>query len=173
MILPFLLVMALLIYLESGRPIFYKDERMGKDGKPFSCLKFRTMVSNAETLLQTMLEEDAEFREEYSKYHKLHDDPRVTRVGHFLRKTSLDELPQIWNVLRGGMSLVGPDLTFRASPKRSSFARTRYCAFLRASLVRGRFPGATTFFSARESSWTLATCATGRYGWTSCSWLVP
>ena len=108
MILPFLLVLALLIYLESGRPIFYKDERMGKDGKPFSCLKFRTMVSNAETLLQTMLEEDAEFREEYSKYHKLRDDPRVTRVGHFLRKTSLDELPQLWNVLRGEMSLVGP-----------------------------------------------------------------
>ena len=65
LILPFLLVLALLIYLESGRPIFYKDERMGKDGKPFSCLKFRTMVSNAETLLQTMLEEDAELREEY------------------------------------------------------------------------------------------------------------
>ena len=108
LILPFLLVLALLIYLESGRPIFYKDERMGKDGKPFSCLKFRTMVSNAETLLQTMLEEDAELREEYSKYHKLRDDPRVTRVGHFLRKTSLDELPQLWNVLRGRMSLVGP-----------------------------------------------------------------
>ena len=108
LILPFLLVLALLIYLESGRPIFYKDERMGKDGKPFSCLKFRTMVSNAETLLQTMLEEDAEFREEYSKYHKLRYDPRVTRVGHFLRRTSLDELPQIWNVLCGGMSLVGP-----------------------------------------------------------------
>jgi Undecaprenyl-phosphate galactose phosphotransferase WbaP len=108
LILPFLLMLALLIYLESGRPIFYKDVRMGKEGKTFSCVKFRTMVSNAETLLQTMLEEDAEFREEYSKYHKLRDDPRVTRVGHFLRKTSLDELPQIWNVLRGEMSLVGP-----------------------------------------------------------------
>jgi Undecaprenyl-phosphate galactose phosphotransferase WbaP len=108
LILPFIVVLALLIYLESGRPIFYKDERMGKDGKPFSCLKFRTMVSNAETLLQTILEEDAEYREEYSKYHKLRDDPRVTHVGHILRKTSLDELPQIWNVLRGEMSLVGP-----------------------------------------------------------------
>jgi Undecaprenyl-phosphate galactose phosphotransferase WbaP len=108
LILPFLLMLALLIYLESGRPVFYKDERMGKDGKQFSCLKFRTMVSNAETLLQTMLEEDAEFREEYSKYHKLRYDPRVTRVGRFLRRTSLDELPQIWNVLCGGMSLVGP-----------------------------------------------------------------
>ena len=101
-------MLALLIYFESGRPVFYKDERMGKDGKPFSCLKFRTMVSNAETLLKSMLEDDAEFREEYSKYHKLRDDPRVTRVGHFLRKTSLDGPPQIWNVLRGEMSLVGP-----------------------------------------------------------------
>ncbi len=88
LILPFLLVLALLIYLESGWPVFYKDQRMSKDGKPFSCLKFRTMVSNAETLLQTMLEEDAEFREEYSKYHKLCDDHCVTRVGRFLRKTS-------------------------------------------------------------------------------------
>jgi Undecaprenyl-phosphate galactose phosphotransferase WbaP len=108
LILPLLLVLALLVYLESGSPIFYKDQRMGKDGKPFSCVKFRTMVSNAEALLQTMLEEDTEFREEYLKYHKLRDDPRVTRVGRFLRKTSLDELPQIWNVLRGQMSLVGP-----------------------------------------------------------------
>ncbi len=108
LILPLLFILALLIYLESGRPILYKDRRMGKDGKPFSCLKFRTMVSDAEALLQRMLEEDARFREEYSKYHKLRDDPRVTRIGRFLRKTSLDELPQLWNVLRGEMSLVGP-----------------------------------------------------------------
>jgi Undecaprenyl-phosphate galactose phosphotransferase WbaP len=108
LILPVLLVLALLTYLESGWPIFYKDQRMGKDGKLFSCLKFRTMVSNAEDLLQTMLEEDVEVREEYAKYHKLRDNPRVTRVGRFLRKTSLDELPQIWNVVRGEMSLVGP-----------------------------------------------------------------
>ncbi len=108
LMLPFLLLLALLIFFESGWPVLYKAERMGKDDTSFSCLKFRTMVSNAETLLQAMLEEDAEFREEYSKYHKLRDDPRVTRVGRFLRKTSLDELPQVWNVLRGEMSLVGP-----------------------------------------------------------------
>ena len=108
LILPLLLVLALLVYLESGGPVFYKDSRMGKDGKLFSCIKFRTMVSNAEALLQRMLEEDGELREEYSKYHKLRTDPRVTHVGRFLRRASLDELPQLWNVLRGEMSLVGP-----------------------------------------------------------------
>ena len=108
LVLPLILVLALLVYLESGAPVFYTDRRMGQDGKLFSCIKFRTMVSDAEALLQKMLEEDTKFREEYSKYHKLRDDPRVTRVGRYLRRTSLDELPQLWNVLRGEMSLVGP-----------------------------------------------------------------
>jgi lipopolysaccharide/colanic/teichoic acid biosynthesis glycosyltransferase len=81
---------------------------MGRDGKLFPCIKFRTMVHGAELLLQRVLEEDAELMEQYLKYHKLPDDPRVTRVGRFLRRTSLDELPQLWNVLRGEMSLVGP-----------------------------------------------------------------
>ena len=81
---------------------------MGRDGNLFSCVKFRTMVPDAEALLQRMLEEDAGLREEYSRYHKLRRDPRVTRIGRLLRKTSLDELPQLWNVLRGEMSLVGP-----------------------------------------------------------------
>ena len=108
LVLPLILVLALLVYLESGAPVFYTDRRMGQDGKLFSCVKFRTMVSDAEALLHKMLEEDTKFREEYSKYHKLRDDPRITRVGRFLRRTSLDELPQLWNVLRGEMSLVGP-----------------------------------------------------------------
>jgi Undecaprenyl-phosphate galactose phosphotransferase WbaP len=108
LILPLLLVLVVLVYLESGRPVFYRDRRMGRNGNPFSCVKFRTMVPDAEALLQRMLEEDRDLREEYSKYHKLRDDPRVTRVGRFLRKTSLDELPQLWNVLKGEMSLVGP-----------------------------------------------------------------
>jgi Undecaprenyl-phosphate galactose phosphotransferase WbaP len=108
LIFPLLFTLGLLVYLESRGPVFYRDQRMGQDGNLFSCVKFCTMVPDAEALLQRMLEEDPKVREEYSKYHKLRDDPRVTRVGSFLRKTSLDELPQLWNVLRGEMSLVGP-----------------------------------------------------------------
>jgi Undecaprenyl-phosphate galactose phosphotransferase WbaP len=108
LILPLILVLALFVYLESRGPVFYRDWRMGQNGNRFSCVKFCTMVPDAETLLQRMLENDCGLRDEYSKYHKLSNDPRVTRVGRFLRKTSLDELPQLWNVLRGEMSLVGP-----------------------------------------------------------------
>ena len=107
-VLPLIAALALLVRLESPGPVFYRDKRMGRDGEPFSCLKFRTMVPDAERLLQTLLSENEEAREEYIEYHKLRNDPRVTRIGRFLRKTSLDELPQLWNVLRGEMSLVGP-----------------------------------------------------------------
>jgi Undecaprenyl-phosphate galactose phosphotransferase WbaP len=108
-ILPLLAVLGLLVYLDSpGGKVFYKDKRMGRNNQLFACVKFRTMIPNAEDRLQRLLDDDPDAREEYELYHKLHDDPRVTRVGGFLRKTSLDELPQLWNVLRGEMSLVGP-----------------------------------------------------------------
>jgi len=107
-VLPLIAALALLVRLESSGPVLYADKRMGRDGELFSCLKFRTMVPDAEGLLQTVLSENEEARAEYIEYHKLRDDPRVTLVGRFLRKTSLDELPQLWNVLRGDMSLVGP-----------------------------------------------------------------
>ena len=108
LILPLILLLCLLVRLESRGPVFYMDQRMGRDGKLFACVKFRTMVIDAEAKLQRMLAENEEMRSEYLKYHKLRNDPRVTRIGRFLRKTSLDELPQLWNVLRGEMSLVGP-----------------------------------------------------------------
>jgi Undecaprenyl-phosphate galactose phosphotransferase WbaP len=108
LMLPLLLMISLLVWIESHGHVLYKAQRMGQDSKLFWCVKFRTMVPDAESALQRILEENAEIREEYLKYHKLRDDPRVTRVGRFLRKTSLDELPQLWNVLRGEMSLVGP-----------------------------------------------------------------
>lgn len=89
-------------------PIFYSQERIGKDGKIFKMYKFRSMVVGAEQILEELLEKDAEAREEYSEYKKLKNDPRITKMGNILRKTSLDEFPQFINVLKGDMSLVGP-----------------------------------------------------------------
>ena len=108
LILPLFIMLSLVVWLEVRSSVFYRDERLGRDGKVFSCIKFRTMAPDAEARLQQMLKEDIAVREEYLKYHKLRNDPRITRVGRFLRKSSLDELPQLWNVLRGEMSLVGP-----------------------------------------------------------------
>jgi Undecaprenyl-phosphate galactose phosphotransferase WbaP len=107
-VVPLLLVISLAVWAESRGAVFYKAKRMGQDERLFSCVKFRTMVLDAEAKLEQVLNENPELREEYLTYHKLRYDPRVTKVGRFLRKTSLDELPQLWNVLRGEMSLVGP-----------------------------------------------------------------
>lgn len=87
--------------------MFFQD-RVGKKGKGFKCYKFRTMYRDAGERLQELLESNEEARTEWGKFWKLRDDPRITRVGRFLRRTSLDELPQIFNVLKGDMSLVGP-----------------------------------------------------------------
>lgn len=104
---PILLWIALKV-LASGRPIFYGHRRVGQNGKHFLCYKFRTMAVNADVLLKELLERDPQARAEWNRDFKLKNDPRITSIGHFLRKTSLDELPQLWNVLKGEMSLVGP-----------------------------------------------------------------
>ena len=101
---PLLVTISIWILLDSGRPVFFRQRRAGKDGVPFNVLKFRTMVANAEALLPELI--DLESLEEPA--FKIRNDPRVTRSGRFLRRTSLDELPQLINVLRGEMSLVGP-----------------------------------------------------------------
>lgn len=106
--LPLYLLLALLIALSSPGPIFYVQERIGKDYKPFSCLKFRTMVENADEILVDMMETSPHLREEFEDNFKLKHDPRITAIGRFLRLTSLDEFPQFWNVLKGDMSVVGP-----------------------------------------------------------------
>jgi len=113
LILPILLllilILAIIIKLDSKGSIFFVQERVGKDGKIFKCYKFRTMYENSNEILEKYLRENPVAKEEWEKYKKLKSfDPRVTRVGKFLRKTSLDELPQIFNVLKGDMSLVGP-----------------------------------------------------------------
>jgi lipopolysaccharide/colanic/teichoic acid biosynthesis glycosyltransferase len=105
---PVYIVLALLIALSSEGPIFYLQERVGKNYRVFNCIKFRTMVTNADEILAQMMETCPEMRDEFNSTFKLKDDPRITRVGHFLRITSLDEFPQFWNVLKGDMSVVGP-----------------------------------------------------------------
>jgi undecaprenyl-phosphate galactose phosphotransferase len=92
----------------TGRPVFYRHERIGKGGKPFACFKFRTMVSDADQVLAEHLAADPEATRAWERNHKLKHDPRITRIGAWLRRTSLDELPQLINVVRGEMSLVGP-----------------------------------------------------------------
>jgi len=101
------ILLVALIRREPGS-ILYRHRRIGQDGHVFECLKFRTMVPDAEQVLRELLERDPAVQAEWLRDHKLRRDPRVTRLGRFLRRTSLDELPQLWNVMRGDMSLVGP-----------------------------------------------------------------
>ena len=101
------LAMALIWFEDRSRP-FYAQRRVGRDGEPFEALKLRTMVTDAESVLQAALDADPALRDEWEITFKLENDPRITRVGALLRRTSLDELPQLINVLRGEMSLVGP-----------------------------------------------------------------
>jgi len=112
LLLPFLSLpmaaIAAMIRLDSKGKAMFSQERVGKKGTLFRCYKFRTMYEDAEEKLDALLNKDQETREEWEKHWKLNDDPRVTRIGRFLRTTSLDELPQILNVLKGEMSLVGP-----------------------------------------------------------------
>jgi len=105
--LPIIVGCWITIQLGGGSAIF-SQARVGRNGRMFRVFKFRTMVPNAKQLLEKLLEENPELKAEYARDHKLKSDPRITRVGQFLRRTSLDELPQLWNVLRGEMSLVGP-----------------------------------------------------------------
>ncbi len=105
---PLLLVVALLIYLSMGRPIIFAHERVGFRGKSFKCYKFRTMVNDAGNKLAAYLKQHPFAAEEWRICHKLKSDPRVTSLGLLLRKASVDELPQLINVLRGDMSCVGP-----------------------------------------------------------------
>ena len=105
---PFLLLLSIAIYLQDGSSPFFLQERIGKDGKRFKMWKFRTMVPNAEAKLEAYLDANPEAREEWETKQKLSFDPRCTKVGKILRKSSMDELPQLWNVLKGDMSLVGP-----------------------------------------------------------------
>jgi lipopolysaccharide/colanic/teichoic acid biosynthesis glycosyltransferase len=105
---PLYLLLIVLIALSSPGPVFYVQERVGRNFKRFGCIKFRTMVRNADEVLLEMMETSPCLRQEFQDNFKLRRDPRITRIGKFLRLTSLDEFPQFWNVLMGDMSVVGP-----------------------------------------------------------------
>jgi Undecaprenyl-phosphate galactose phosphotransferase WbaP len=108
LVLPLIAAIAVLIKLGSPGPVIYRQERVGRHGRRFMVCKFRTMVCDGNSVLDAYLAANPKAREEWDRDHKLQHDPRVTRIGRFLRKSSLDELPQLWNVIRGEMSIVGP-----------------------------------------------------------------
>ena len=105
---PLLIALAILIYVSNPGPIFFVQQRIGRNGQNFACFKFRTMVVDAQARLARLLEEDPAARLEWECDHKLRNDPRITPFGRFLRKSSFDELPQFFNLINGTMSVVGP-----------------------------------------------------------------
>lgn len=117
-LMPLFFLIALAIRFTSKGKSVYSHERVGRGGKPFRCYKFRTMFADADARLKDILDQCPEMRAEWEKSHKLKNDPRVTPVGAFLRKTSLDELPQFWNVLVGDLSIVGPRPVVKAEIKK-------------------------------------------------------
>jgi undecaprenyl-phosphate galactose phosphotransferase len=105
---PLMLLISLAVKLDSRGPVLFSHSRIGRNGRQFNCYKFRSMVANAQEALPDLLKKDPELQREWEYHYKLKNDPRITRSGRFLRRTSLDELPQLLNVLKGEMSLVGP-----------------------------------------------------------------
>ena len=105
---PIFIIIALLVKLSSRGPIFFLQKRIGKNKKSFNCIKFRTMHPEAEDILENLIIKNEALRKEFEETHKLKNDPRITNIGKFLRKTSLDEIPQFLNVIKMEMSIVGP-----------------------------------------------------------------
>ena len=125
---PLMLVVALVVKLQDGGSIVFPHERIGRNGRTFKCLKFRSMVPDSQRRLDELLANDPHARAQWQRDHKLKVDPRITPIGGFLRRSSLDELPQLFNVLRGDMSIVGPRPIVTAEiPKYGRHFR-HYCA---------------------------------------------
>ena len=118
LLLPIFIVLAVAIWVDDPGPVVFAHRRVGRDGRSFRCLKFRSMYVGAERKLEQILRGNPELKEIWERDHKLPEDPRITRIGKLLRVTSLDELPQLFNVVRGEMSLVGPRPIVRAEVAR-------------------------------------------------------
>ena len=123
---PVLLTVALIVYIGDRGPAFFGHTRVGRHGRTFKCWKLRSMVRNGDDLLKAHLAANPEAQREWSETQKLTDDPRITPIGAFIRKTSIDELPQLWNVLVGEMSLIGPRPITRGELDRYGKARRYY-----------------------------------------------
>lgn len=126
-LLPVMLIVALSVFIANPGPILFKQKRIGRFGRMFDCYKFRTMAVDAEARLENLLATDEQARKEWERDHKLKNDPRIVGIGNFLRKSSLDELPQLFNVLRGDMSLVGPRPIVLAEKEKYGRYIAEYC----------------------------------------------
>ena len=124
---PLLIGLAIAIYVTSPGPLIFAQPRIGKNGREFRCLKFRTMVVDATDRLEQLLASDPAARAEWARDHKLRNDPRITPLGRFLRKSSLDELPQFFNLINGTMSIVGPRPIVNAEVVRYGRRFPDYC----------------------------------------------
>ncbi len=125
---PLMLALAIAIRLQDGGPALFRQRRIGRGGKEFTCYKFRSMLVDAPARLEALLARDPEAREEWARDQKLRNDPRITKLGAFLRKTSLDEVPQLFNIIRGEMSIVGPRPIVHAEIVRYEELFLYYCA---------------------------------------------
>lgn len=125
---PLILVSAMIVRLQDGGPIFFAQERIGRYGERFKCYKLRSMVPDAQARLEKILTDDPEASLEWEETQKLKNDARITPFGHFIRKTSIDELPQLFNVLMGNMSLVGPRPIVEAEITRYAEYFRQYCS---------------------------------------------
>ena len=155
-------------------PIFFSQKRIGLHSKPFTMYKFRSMVTNAEELKKKLAEENGQTDR---FVFKMKDDPRITKVGRFIRKTSLDEFPQFFNVLKGDMSLVGPRPALPEEVARYGFPLFPHDCWLSLVLpVRGRFPAVRIFRRSRANIWTFPISKIGplqailRFSQKPCSW---
>jgi exopolysaccharide production protein ExoY len=125
--MPFLILIAAIVFFSDFGPVVFAQTRIGRDGRPFRCYKFRSMAVNAQALLEKLLFTDPVARAEWQADHKLRNDPRITPIGNFLRKSSVDELPQLFNVLKGDMSIVGPRPIVEAEVVRYKRYFEHYC----------------------------------------------
>jgi lipopolysaccharide/colanic/teichoic acid biosynthesis glycosyltransferase len=134
-----MIVVAIIVKTTSKGPVLLRQKRIGKDGEYFTLYKFRSMVDNAEDVLEELMAKDPEIKREYLANKKLHDDPRITKIGKFIRCTSIDELPQLLNVFKGDMSLIGPrPYMLREREKTSSLISTTSRLSVRVSPVCGK-----------------------------------